>query len=643
MRCFQLTLHILLLALLSSSGWTQARFNVRANYTKTEVSIAMRDGTKLYTVIFAPKDTSRAYPILLERTPYSVPYGPDAFPGSLGPSSHFAESGYIVAYQDVRGRYMSEGDYVNVRPQLGNKHGKQDIDESTDTYDTIDWLVHNVAHNNGRVGMWGISYPGFYAIAGAINAHPALKAVSPQAPIADWFLGDDEHHNGAFYLLDNFAWDFDSRFDWPRTGPSRTQLPTGLRYNSTDSYQFYLDLGPLPNANARYFHNQVPFWNELMQHGTNDAYWKARNLLPHLKNIQPALLTVGGWFDAEDFYGPLHIFKTVEKASPATANYLVVGPWPHGGWAGGDRSSFGDIPFGSATAATYRDEIEFPFFNHYLKTEGDWKEPKARVFATGANQWLSFSAWPPPALVTQSLYFASEHRLTSSPSQTGASATPSATRASASPSVAAGNAADSFVSDPAKPVPYTATASQSVRRDSKYMIADQRFASERADVLTYKTEPLAQDMTVAGPITADLWVSTSGTDSDWIVKIIDVYPDDATETESASGNVKMAGYQMLVRADVMRGKFRNSFEKPEPFTPDKATKLKFALPDVCHTFKKGHRLMVQVQSSWFPLVDRNPQTFCDIYNAREADFHAATNRLYHTSAHPSRITFGTLK
>ena len=624
-----LWLYALLLALCSCAGRTQAKFSVRADYTKTDVSIAMRDGIKLYTVIFAPKDTTRTYPLLLERTPYSVPYGPDAFRNSLGPSSHFAESGYIVVYQDVRGRYMSEGDYVNVRPQLGAKHGKQDIDESTDTYDTIDWLVHNVANNNGRVGMWGISYPGFYAAAGAIRAHPALKAVSPQAPIADWFLGDDEHHNGAFYLLDNFAWDFDSRFDWPRSGPSRTQMGTGLRYNSTDSYQFYLDLGPLSNANTRYFHDQVPFWNELMQHGTYDAYWKARNLLPHFQDIRPAMLLVGGWFDAEDFYGPLHIFKTVEKASPATPNYLVVGPWPHGGWAGGDRSSFGDIPFGSATAATYRDEIEFPFFNHYLKEEGDWKEPKARVFATGSNQWLSFDAWPPHALRSQSLYFASDHRLVSAPASGVFSDVPAS--------------ADSYVSDPAKPVPYTATASQSVRRDSKYMIADQRFAADRPDVLTYKTEPLTQDMTAAGPITADLWVSTSGTDSDWIVKVIDVYPDAAPDSDSATGSMKMAGYQMLVRADVMRGKFRNSFEKPDPFTPDKATKLKFALPDVCHTFRKGHRLMVQVQSSWFPLVDRNPQTFCDIYAARESDFHPATNRLYHSAAHPSRLILGTIK
>jgi putative CocE/NonD family hydrolase len=596
---------------------------VRENYTKTEVAIAMRDGKKLYTVIFAPKDASKTYPILLERTPYSVPYGPDNFPNSLGPSSHFAPSGYIVVYQDVRGRYMSEGDYVNVRPQLGSRHGRNEIDESTDTYDTIDWLIHNVPHNNGRVGMWGISYPGFYAAVGAVDAHPALKAVSPQAPIADWFLGDDDHHNGAFYLMDNFAWDFGSRFDWPRTGPARSEPPTGLQYNSNDAYQFYLDLGPLSNANTRYFHNNVPFWNELMEHGAYDAYWKARNLLPHLRDIRPAMLIVGGWFDAEDFYGPLHIFRTIEKQSPKTQNFLVVGPWPHGGWAGGDRTSFGDIPFGSATAATYRDEVEFPFFNHYLKDEGStWKEPKARVFATGANQWLSFDAWPPRGLQSRALYFGPQRSLTA-----------------AKPLVSASGAQefDSYVSDPAKPVPYIATASKGIRRDSAYMIADQRFAAERPDVLTYRTEPLDKDMTVVGPITADLFVSTTGSDSDWIVKVIDLYPDDAPAAEAANGRTNMAGYQMLVRADVMRGKFRNSFEKPEPFTPGKPTRVNFALPDVCHTFRKGHRLMVQVQSSWFPLVDRNPQTFLDIAKARESDFHAATQRLYHTDAYPSRI------
>lgn len=645
-----------MLTLCPVSCQSQNRFNVRANYTKTDVSIAMRDGTKLYTVIFAPKDSSKTYPILMERTPYSVPYGPNAFPGSLGPSSHFAESGYIVVYQDVRGTYMSEGDYVNVRPQLGGRHGKSDIDESTDTYDTIDWLIHNVPRNNGRVGMWGISYPGFYAAVGAINAHPALKAVSPQAPIADWFLGDDTHHNGAFYLMDNFAWDLDSRFDWPRSGPARSQPPTGLKYNSTDAYQFYLDLGPLSNANARYFHNAVPFWNELMQHGTYDAYWKERNLLPWMRSIRPAMLLVGGWFDAEDFYGPLHIFDTITQASPATDNFLVIGPWPHGGWAGGDRSSFGDIPFRSATGTTYRDEIEFPFFDHYLKEldfkklnsteldptarnfkdqkEGVWKASKARVFATGSNQWLSCDAWPPRNLHTQSLYFSAGQRLVSAAPRGGGQPAKEAEAATAE--------SDSYVSDPAHPVPYIATASQGIRRNSNYMIADQRFAADRPDVLVYKTEPLAQDLTVAGPVTADLFISTSGTDADWVVKVVDVYPDDAPETESANGHTQMAGYQMLVRADVMRGKFRSSFEKPEPFIPNKVTSVKFALPDICHTFRKGHRLMVQVQSSWFPLVDRNPQTFCDIAQAKESDFHSATQRLYHTAAYPSRILFGSI-
>ncbi len=603
-------------------------FDVRANYSKSDVTIPVRDGVKLYTVIFTPRDTSRACPILLMRTPYSVPYGPDAFPGSIGPSSRFAEGGYIVVYQDVRGRYMSEGNYVNVRPQLGPGHGDHEIDESTDTYDTIEWLVRNVPNNNGRVGMWGISYPGFYAAIGAIEAHPALKAVSAQAPIADWFLGDDDHHNGAFFLMDNFDWDFSSRFDWPRAGPSRSEAPTGLHYNSSDSYAFYLGLGALTHVNERYLHGGVPFWNELMEHGTYDTYWKDRNVLPHLRAIHPAVLTVAGWYDAEDFYGPIHIYRAIRSASPVTENYLVVGPWPHGGWAGGDGDSFGGISFGSATAATFRDDVELPFFNHYLKGSGPWKEPRAKLFATGSNQWLSFDVWPPHGLTMSSYYFASGHRLVGSPSK--------------SRNVLNGEAADRYVSDPTRPVPYIRSAGNGIGRDSTYMIADQRFAGRRSDVLVYQTTPLTDDVTIAGPITADLYVATTGTDSDWVVKVIDVLPDRSSGSSRKANTEESDGYEMLVRADVMRGKFRNSFEKPEPFVPGQVTRVKFALPDVCHTFKVGHKLMVQVQSSWFPLVDRNPQVFCDIYHARDEDFHPATNQLFHTTEYPSRIEFGSL-
>lgn len=598
----------------------QAAYDTRANYTKSDEMIAMRDGVKLHTVIFVPRDPAKTYPILLIRTPYGVPGGPNNFPRSLGPSARFAPDGYIVAYQDVRGKGGSEGDYVNVRPELSAKHAPHDIDESTDTYDTIDWLVKKVPHNNGRVGMWGISYPGFYAAAGAIHAHPALKAVSPQAPIADWFLGDDDHHNGAFYLMDNFAWDFEGGFDYPHHTSASDLPPPHQGYGTNDAYRFYLNLGPLKNANLRYFKGKIPFWNELMEHPNYDAYWQARNLLPYFRNVRPAMLIVGGWFDAEDFYGPLHIYQEIERASPATHNYLVVGPWSHGGWEG-KGSALGDIPFGSLTGETCRDEIEFPFFQHYLKDIGDKPKAKAQVFVTGANRWEVFDAWPPRDIKPQSLYL---H--------------PGKTLAFNRPAENVPGQYSEYYSDPAHPVPYANFPG--VQRDSRYMIADQRFAAARPDVLGFQTVPLAQDLTALGPVTADLYVSTSGTDADWIVKIIDVYPDDASSGESANGQVKMAGYQMLVRADVMRGKFRHSYAKPEPFTPGKVTRVKFELPAIGHRFRKGHRLMVQIQSSWFPLVDRNPQTFCDINSAGESAFQPATQRVYHTPQYPSGLIFG---
>jgi putative CocE/NonD family hydrolase len=610
-----------LLILVASCGRAQTAYDVRAHYAKTEPMIAMRDGVKLHTVVFTPRDAARTYPIMLIRTPYGVPTGPDNFPRRLGPSDLYAPAGYIVAYQDVRGKGGSEGDYVNVRPQLRPGHGPRNIDESTDTYDTIDWLIHNVPHNNGRVGMWGISYPGFYAAAGAINAHQALKAVSPQAPIADWFLGDDDHHNGAFLLMDNFAWDFDGPFDYPRNAADDQLPPRGQRYDVDDAYRFYLNLGPLKNANARYFKSKVPFWNDLIAHSNYDQFWQERSLLPYFRNIKPAMLIVGGWFDAEDFYGPLHIYKEIARASAATANYLVIGPWQHGGWEG-PGSAMGDIPFGASTGETFRNEIEFPFFEHYLKDVGAPPKARAQIFLTGANRWETFDAWPPRDVKPQSLYLHAGKELDFTRPENGAA-----------------GAYDEYVSDPANPVPYAPFSG--VHRDNRYVIADQRFVAGRADVLTFQTAPLDRDLTVLGPVTADLYVSTTGTDSDWVVKIIDVYPDDASPGESASGNVKMADYQMLVRADVMRGKFRNSFVKPEPFTPDKVTQVKFDLPDVGHMFRKGHRLMVQIQSSWFPLVDRNPQTFCDISAADEADFHAATQRIYHTPQYPSQIILRT--
>jgi putative CocE/NonD family hydrolase len=589
---------------------------VKEHYTKHEQLIPMRDGVKLYTIWYVPKDMSKPYPILLQRTPYSAgPYGPDQFKGTVGPSQLFGREGYIVAYQDVRGKFMSEGDFAEMRPELVDYKGPKDIDESTDTWDTVDWLVKNVPNNNGKVGQWGISYVGFYAGVGMVNAHPALKASSPQAPQTDWFMGDDVHHNGAFFLQQEFT--FDATFGLPRPKPTTRQAQRTFNYDTNDGYQFFLKMGPLPRANELYFKNQIGWWNDIMAHPNYDAFWQARNLLPHLKNIRPAVLTVGGWFDAEDLYGALNMYQQIEKHSPKTVNHLVMGPWSHGGWAGGAGSSLGSVRFGSNTANFYREKMEFPFFQHYLKGEGEMKMPKAWVFETGKNQWHEYPAWPPAEAKSKSIYLAAGKKLSFS-----------------APTEAAATAYDEYVSDPVNPVPYSAT--KSIQYPRTFMVEDQRFVAKRPDVLVYETDVLATDVTVAGPIEAAFHVSTSGTDSDLVVKLIDVTPE-------GGDNVRMGGYQQLVRGDVMRGKFRKSFEKPEPFVPNEPDSVGFVMPDIYHTFLKGHRIMVQVQSTWFPLVDRNPQTFTDIYQAKESDFQKATQRVYRTSAMPSQLKFKVLE
>jgi putative CocE/NonD family hydrolase len=585
---------------------------VRANYTKYEFRIPVRDGKKLFTSVYVPKDQGQIYPILLSRTPYSVaPYGVDAYRGSLGPSDLFAREGYIFVYQDVRGRMMSEGEFVDMRPHLAVKNGPADIDESTDTYDTIDWLLKNVQGHNGRVGLYGISYPGFYTSAGMIDAHPALKAASPQAPISDWFIGDDFHHNGALYLP--HAFNFFSGFGRPRPEPT-TATGSRFDYGTSDGYAFYLKIGPLSNVNAKYFKGDIKFWNQMMEHETYDAFWQARNLRPHLKNIKPAVMTVGGWFDAEDLFGALETFKNVERQRPLSSNMLVMGPWVHGGWARSDGDSLGDVRFGSKTGPFYREQIELPFFAYYLKGKPDPKLPKAYVFETGRNQWRRHDAWPPAGATTRSLYLRAGGRLAFEPPPE------------------AGSAYDEYVSDPARPVPYTNAVAISMTRE--HMIDDQRFASARPDVLTYVTEVLEDEVTVAGPITPSLKVSTSGTDSDWVVKLIDVYPDNhpdpgPTDANSTGGGYsRVGGYQQLVRGEAMRGKFRSSYEKPEPFVPGQITKVEYVMPDVYHTFRRGHRIAVQIQSSWFPLVNLNPQTFCNINTATAAMFQKAVQRVY---------------
>jgi putative CocE/NonD family hydrolase len=593
---------------------------IRQHYTRHEYRIPMRDSTRLFTVVYVPKDDSQKYPILIRRTPYgSRPYEKDQLPGTLGPNRHFAREGYIFVSQDVRGRYMSEGEFVNMRPQLTERLGKQYFDESTDTYDTIEYLVKHVPGHNGKVGLWGISYPGFYAAAGMVNAHPALKAVSPQAPIADWFF-DDFNHHGAFFLM--HAFNFFNNFGRPRPQPT-TVGGSGIQHGTPDGYQFFLDLGPLRNADARYFKGQVAFWNEMAEHQNRDAFWKARNLLPHLRKVAPAVMTVGGWYDAEDLYGTFKTYGAIEKQNPGIFNVLVVGPWSHGGWAGKDGDRLGNIHFGSRTAPFFQEKMELPFFNHFLKGKGEHGLPEAYMYETGANRWRQFDHWPPKGLHKKALYFHDGGKLSSDLP------------------AGQGNARDEYVSDPAHPVPYTEAIT--IGMSPAYMTDDQRFASRRPDVLTYQTEVLKEKMTLAGPLRANLWVSTSGTDSDWVVKVIDVFPPDTADYPGMAAGRHLGGYQMMVRSEVIRGRFRNSYERPEPFVANEPARVSLELQDVLHTFGKGHRIMVQVCSTWFPLVDRNPQKYVDnIFRADEKDFMKATQRVYRSRQHATCLQVGVL-
>jgi putative CocE/NonD family hydrolase len=593
---------------------------IRQNYTKIEKTIPMRDGVKLFTAIYIPKEKGKKYPVLLNRTPYTVsPYGENNFKTSLGPSSALLKEGFIYVYQDVRGKWMSEGEFVDVRPQLSGKKGKKDIDESTDTYDTIDWLIKNVANNNGKVGIYGISYPGFYSTTSLPGAHPALKAVSPQAPVTDWFMGDDFHHNGALMLAD--AFNFYSSFGVPRPKPiTPDKGPKPLQLPIKDNYRFFLSVGALKNVNAKYFGDSIKFWNDLMAHGTYDDFWKARNIRTHLKDVKPAVLVVGGFFDAEDTYGTFKTYEAIEKQNLKAKNNLVMGPWFHGGWVRSTGASFGDIDFEQPTSAHYQEKIEYPFFMHYLKDGPQHQLAEATIFLTGSNQWKNFDTWPPADTEKKTLFFQPDGRLSFS-----------------KPTVA--TSFDEYESDPNAPVPYQDGVQTG--RTREYMVDDQRFAARRPDVKVYQTEVLTEDLTLTGPLTADLFVSTTGTDADYVVKLIDVYPEDAEST--LSKEVIMGGYQMLVRGEIMRGKFRNSFENPEPFVPGQVTTVKYELPDVGHTFKKGHRIMVQVQNSWFPLADRNPQKFMDIYSADDQDFQKATHRIYHDASHSTGLTVTILK
>ncbi len=573
---------------------------VRENYSKFDHYIPMRDGVRLFTSVYVPKDIftdAKTYPMLMVRTPYSVaPYGSSKYPPRLGPSALFMREKFIFVYQDVRGRNMSEGDFTLTRPFKPNKQSPKDIDESSDAYDTIDWLVKNIPGNTGKIGIWGISQPGFFAAAALIDSHPALAAVSPQAPVSDYYLNDDSYHNGAFMLAHRFR--FYSNFKQRQGDPAPPPPPgPAIDFGTPDGYDLYLNLGSLANAEEKYFKRTQPFWTDHMDHSTYDEYWKSRSIWRHFKAPKPAVLTVGGWYDTEDPIGPLRIFKELEKTNPQNKNLLVMGPWNHGGFARGDGDTLGRLNFGTKTGLYYREKIELPFFLHYLKGKGDGNTAKAWVFETGVNQWRRLDSWPPPQSKARTIHLAPGGQL--------------------SPTAPSTQSTEEYISDPAKPVPYIPHVTVAVRND--YMVEDQRFASARPDVLVFKSDVLDRDLTVMGPIGVDLKVSTSGTDSDFVVKLIDVYPGDYPD---------LGGYQQLVRGEPFRGKYRQSIEKPVAFVPNQPDRIRFELPDVAHTFRRGHRLMVHIQSSWFPLTDRNPQQFLDIPKARNSDFIKATQRVF---------------
>lgn len=607
---------LLVLLFVGFISFAQDENYVKENYNKTETTITMRDGIKLFTVIYSPKDTSKKYPILFQRTPYSCqPYGENQFRSKISPNEFLMKEGNIIVYQDVRGRWMSEGVYDNMRAYIPNKKGKQ-IDESSDTFDSIDWLVKNVSNNNGNVGVWGISYPGFYASCSLIDSHPALKAVSPQACIADFFF-DDFHHNGAYLLS---YWRATALFGYEKNQPTDKPWFNFPELDSKDQYQFFLDAGPLSNLDTYYKEDNV-FWQQLKKHSSYDEFWKSRGIIQHLKNVKPAVMFVGGLFDAEDLYGPFNSYEAVEKNS---SNYstIVYGPWSHGDWARtNERQAIGNVYFGDNISRDYQRDVETNFFNHFLKNNGKGENtlPEAYMFDTGTNQWKSYTQWPPKNTESKTYFLQSKQRLNDKAEKSFTF--------------------EEFISDPKKPVPYSEDIKM-VFTPRKYMTDDQRFAARRPDVLVFETPVLTEDVSMAGPIFAKLNVSTTGTDADWIVKVIDVFPADAEDYPETQEYLKMSNYFMMVRSEVMRGRFRNSFSHPEPFIPNEKTAVNIRLQDINHTFKKGHKIQIQVQSTWFPLIDLNPQTFVpNIFEAKAEDFKKQTHKVYNDSS----IEFTVLK
>ncbi|OOQ58131.1 CocE/NonD family hydrolase [Mucilaginibacter pedocola] len=590
-------------------------YDVKEHYTKKDVYITMRDGVKLFTSIYIPKDASKQnkYPMMMQRTCYSVaPYGETKYPGQLGPSKYMMQEGYIFVYQDVRGRWKSEGTWTNMTPVIDNKKTKKDVDEGSDTYDTIDWLIKNIEGNNGRVGQWGISYPGFYTAAGILSNHPALKASSPQAPISDFFF-DDFHHNGAF--LESYF------FTFPVFGVQKTDTTTKAWYNNTmintgtrDGFQFLLDMGPLKNADKYYQDNF--YWQETINHPSYDEFWQKRGLPKHYGKTKTAVMTVGGWFDAEDLAGPLTIYKTIEKKDPNAYNTIVMTPFGHGRWSRETgHTMHSNIYFGDSIATFYQKNIEQKFFNHFLKGDGSKQSglPEAYMFNTGKNEWKTFNKWPSPAAEHVKYYLGADGKL---------------------PTTQPADGSTSYVSDPLKPVPYTEDLPTTMGfTPHNYMSEDQRFAGRRTDVVVFETDVLTDDVTLGGEIMAHLKVASTGTDADFFVKLIDVYPaDEPNNPYMPNKSITLNNYQQMVRSEVMPARFRNSFEKPEALVANQKTDVTFRLQDVLHTFKKGHRIMVQVQSTAFPLFARNPQKFVENpYKAEASDYVKATETIFSDS------------
>ena len=621
-------LFILIISISTITATAQDSTWIRNNYYKIERYVLTRDSVELFTSVYIPKDTTEAHPVLLTRTPYSCsPYGEDKWRRYWNSyQREYFKEGYIIVTQDVRGRWMSQGQFEDVRPFNPNKKGKE-IDEASDTYDAIDWLVKNIPHNNGKVGVFGISYPGFYSTMAAASNHPALKAVSPQAPVTNWFIGDDFHHNGAFFQMDAFS--FYSSFGKPRPKPT-TEGPSEFDYFTHDNYKFYLETGSLKNL-AKYLGDSIAFWKDLYAHPNYGSWWKARDARNATQNLQPAMLWVGGLFDAEDCLGAWNAYKAAEQNNPGKAfNKIVEGPWYHGQWASNDGTHMGNIYFGSNTSEWFQQNMEIPFFNYFLKGKGDISQiAEANIFISGADEWKKFDQWPPKEKQDKNLYLQPNGKLNwDKPS--------------------AQNSFSEYTSDPAHPVPYDDGVH--FNRTRTYMDDDQRFAARRPDVLVFQTDTLTENVTVTGNVIANILTSISTTDADFVVKVIDVFPDnlsyndiDIYAEQDPTKKYPMGGYEMLVRAEIFRGRYRKSYENPEPFTPGKIEQVKFELPPIAHQFKKGHRIMVQVQSSWFPLVDRNPQRYVNIYSCDEKDFIKSEIKIYTEATNASYVVLPILK